>query len=299
MLCIVLCHLQQAYDNKWAWVFNVGVQIFLALSGWLYGMKNIGDWRIWCKDKFIKLYIPYIIYVLIAFFVYRLFSIESFTFKNLVIYFCDLQWFLGNVEGLSHLWFMTAIAVCYLLTPILQYVRNKGWASISLSLLVIYGILNYYVFDISLDLFTCLFIYLFSYLFVSVKPTVKKIYIIGIICLFIYILSTLKWGILLDYSNGINKIFHVLFALVCVIIPIAFFGRFKKMNVPSFVRLSDRYSYYIYITHHLFILGPFSLAYLTSSTMLNLVLIILLTMFSAAFLMYLSKNVNNLILYRE
>ena len=70
MFLIVICHLQQAYDNKWAWVFNVGVQVFLAISGWLYGNKNIVNWGKWYKDKIMKLYVPYIIYVVSSYIFY-------------------------------------------------------------------------------------------------------------------------------------------------------------------------------------------------------------------------------------
>ncbi len=46
MFSIVLCHVFQAYNNSLAWRFNVGVQVFLVLSGYLYGHKEISGW---CK----------------------------------------------------------------------------------------------------------------------------------------------------------------------------------------------------------------------------------------------------------
>lgn len=62
MLAIVLCHFLQAYDNKWAWVLNAGVQVFLVLSGYLYGHKEVGNWRKWFISRFVKLYVPLYIY---------------------------------------------------------------------------------------------------------------------------------------------------------------------------------------------------------------------------------------------
>lgn len=41
-LCIITCHFLQYYENNLAWVLNIGVQIFLAISGILYGRKDIG-----------------------------------------------------------------------------------------------------------------------------------------------------------------------------------------------------------------------------------------------------------------
>ena len=43
MLSIVSCHIFQYYGNFLAWWFNVGVQIFLCISGYLYGQKDIGE----------------------------------------------------------------------------------------------------------------------------------------------------------------------------------------------------------------------------------------------------------------
>ena len=41
MIFIVICHFFQYYNLELAWWFNVGVQIFLCISGFLYGNKKI------------------------------------------------------------------------------------------------------------------------------------------------------------------------------------------------------------------------------------------------------------------
>lgn len=289
MLSIVLCHIQQVYNNKWAWVFNVGVQVFLALSGWLYGNKNINSWSSWCKDKILKLYIPYIIYVIIVFIIYQLFSVDNFSIRNLAIYIFDLQWVCGNVNGLSHLWFMTAIAICYFLTPILQFLKNKGYVSVSLFLLSILGVCNFLYFNILLDKFSCIFIYLFAYLFSCLKSNYKKIYLVTIIIMFVYSLFSLNWDILLDYSDGLNKLFHVLLALLCVLLPIIISNNINVIKVPYCVSLFDKYSYYVYITHHIFVLGPLSLAFCTKYNVLNIGIMLVFSVLSAFLLRFISN----------
>lgn len=48
MLSIVTCHIFQAYNIPiWGCIFNVGVQIFFVLSGYLYGYKTIDNWKSW------------------------------------------------------------------------------------------------------------------------------------------------------------------------------------------------------------------------------------------------------------
>lgn len=51
MVMIVLCHFFQFYNNELAWWFNVGVQIFLIISGFLYGMKSIEDPCLFYSDR--------------------------------------------------------------------------------------------------------------------------------------------------------------------------------------------------------------------------------------------------------
>ena len=41
LLLIIICHMMQYYNFVLAWWFNVGVQIFLCLSGYLYGQRII------------------------------------------------------------------------------------------------------------------------------------------------------------------------------------------------------------------------------------------------------------------
>lgn len=273
MFLIVLCHIQQAYDIKWAWVFNVGVQIFLAISAWLYGNKNIIDWKRWYFDKFRKLYIPYIIYVVIVFLLYRIGGVGDFSFKSLLVYIIDAQWFLGDVKGLSHLWFMTAIALCYFFTPVLQFIREKGYISFFLLLLSIIGLFVFFYLKMYLSIFSCLFIYSFVYLFISLRSRKsRRVYVACMLLLFIYVWHVINWDILLDYSNYKNQLFHLLMGVMLVIVPTGVVNYFSLNSVPNFISIFDKYSYYVYITHHIFLLGPFSLAFITNSIYLNVMM---------------------------
>ena len=292
MFCIVLCHIQQAYNSKWAWIFNVGVQIFLAISGWLYGNKNISNWRKWYIDKLKKLYIPYISYVAIIFMVYKIFAIDCFSLKALIIYLLDLQWLLGSVDGLTHLWFMTAIAICYIITPILQYLKNKDRASLGLFLLSIVGILNFFIFKIYLSIFSPLFVYIYIYMFVCLSPKQQRIYLSSIIIAFIYVLLNIDWIFILDYTNYINLLFHVLLGLLCVILPIKIVNKMNNelIVVYPLVGLLDKYSYFVYITHHIFMLGPLSIAFFTSNILFNIIIMLILTCLTTLFLKFLSEK---------
>lgn len=67
MVSIVVCHLFQGFGlYHYSSVFNVGVQVFLILSGFLYGSKIVSDWKGFLLGRIKKLYLPTII-VLIVF----------------------------------------------------------------------------------------------------------------------------------------------------------------------------------------------------------------------------------------
>lgn len=126
MFSIVICHFLQAMNNRYCWVFNIGVQVFLAISGYLYGGKTIQNWPPWFKKRFMKLYIPYFIFFVFCIPFYCLFAPEIINIKSVSIYFLNLQGIVAtaNIKGLSHLWFMTVIALCYLITPVLQLINK-------------------------------------------------------------------------------------------------------------------------------------------------------------------------------
>lgn len=95
MFSIVLCHILQAYNDPLAWRFNVGVQIFIVLSGYLYGHKETTNWIRWYYGRFMKLYVPCLIYCLIAMPILHYKSEIPISVKNILT--------ISAVDGLSHL----------------------------------------------------------------------------------------------------------------------------------------------------------------------------------------------------
>ena len=54
------------------------------------------------------------------------------------------------------------------------------------------------------------------------------------------------------------------------------------------IKYINKYSYEIYLTHHLFILGPFSILFYSMNVYINILIIILMTLISAFLLKYIS-----------
>lgn len=137
MFAIILCHLVQELNNatiaKTGQFFNVGVYIFLFLSGWLYGKKKISNAKEWILGRIRKVLLPMWMFMPFLFLMHTLQG--TMKWKYIPIFLMDAQyWFEGLIGG-AHLWFVSIIFLCYLIVPFLQK-ANKVWDVIVPTLIV-------------------------------------------------------------------------------------------------------------------------------------------------------------------
>jgi peptidoglycan/LPS O-acetylase OafA/YrhL len=105
-------------------VANSGVFIFILISGFLYGNKDVSDWKTWFFKRLIRICIPLWIFMIIDFIVEAILW-NIFNIKYVFIYAFNLQGILGVNIGGTNLWFLTLIMICYIITPALQWVKKK------------------------------------------------------------------------------------------------------------------------------------------------------------------------------
>ena len=99
MLMIILCHFLQYYANELAWWFNVGVQIFFVLSGFLYGNKAIDSPIPFFAKQFKKILLPYYLFLIPVIVIYVIFAPEYISISSIVkSLFCA-----GTIGGIGHL----------------------------------------------------------------------------------------------------------------------------------------------------------------------------------------------------
>lgn len=126
MLSIILCHLVQEVNNTviayTGQFFNVGVFIFIFLSGYLYGKKKIENNKEWLINRAKKIIIP--VYSFMIFLIIIHIVNHTMEYKYIFIYLFDLQYYLGGISGAQHLWFVSVIMLCYIVNIHLQY-NNK------------------------------------------------------------------------------------------------------------------------------------------------------------------------------
>lgn len=288
----------QYYDLELAWWFNVGVQIFLCISGFLYGQKDISDVTDFYNKRLKKILIPYYL-VFISFGIVEFtFAREAFTLNAFVkgLALC------ATLKGAGHLWFIPTILICYFITPLLQDYRDKyidGKRAI-----INFSVLGVIIVTIVIQGFTnftpaWICCYVIGYVLGINKKSLyinekKLILITGIIAIigntiqvyFDYIANIDFFGfeIIKNYNHVILGVFIFILLKLC-------FESLDLTKIEKLLNWSDEYSFEMYLVHQLVILGPFSLLSLTEDIMVN----ILIMLFSICLLTLILKRLEKVV----
>lgn len=310
MLMIVTCHIMQYLNNELAWWFNVGVQIFFIISGFLYGQKEIYNWHDWIKKRFKKILSTYYIYIIIISVVYLIFARELFSIKQTLKNILCVQHFIGGIVGLEHLWFISFIMVCYLITPILQslyenILKDKSeirfWSVFLLIIALIQFISIIGVININIPNLLCYIIGYFisrRYFNLNYKDKNDKLKISYITIIFT--LLAIVTNAIVIYIRYIKKVegmelgnlfFDYSHMLLGVSIFFVIYWICKNINLQQskLLNFSDKYSFEVYIVHQFYILGRFSMMGLTPILLINILLIAFMIIISAFTLKYLTN----------
>ena len=288
MLSIVLCHIFQMKNMGIAFYLNVAVQVFLFMSGFLYGKKDIDDSWLWLKRQIKKIIIPYYIYIIIALIMYVLFARQFLTIKNVLSMFLCQQLILSFPQGLNHLWFIPVILICYLITPFLNKIlKNNNQKQKNLVLIIIIFYIEVMFYQTSIDVRICNMIcYILGYAISSETNKKNQNNILLLIYILTIITNFTKIFVVPDSGNEIIdfiinlfiKNSHILLGSTIFIIFYKTFGIINispKKIILKVINILDKYCMYVYITHHVFIAKPLSLINLTNSIFLNLLIIVI------------------------
>lgn len=295
---IISCHMLQYYDNELCRWLNVGVHVFFIISGYLYGSKEI-DNPTFIKKGFIKILVPYYIFILASVLIYTLFAPNFLSFVSVFkAVLCA-----GTIKGLAHLWFIGYILFCYLLTPYLVWLRKIANDKSLLGTILFFSVLIVFIQLIGFaydsyfrpDRVTC---YIIGFFIPSILQ--KTNHNTKIVLLWITILLAIIVNCARIYFNYISVLF-IPHALITILI---IYGQFLlglmlfsimltvlKLNYCRLLKWSDKYSYSVYLVHLLFVLSPFTLMKLTDFTVLNIIVVVAAIIMSATILQYISSKV--------
>ncbi len=319
MVFIVACHMMQrdhvvsivnGYTIEWAYWFNVGVQMFLFISGYLYGRKEKVETADHYKRGFTKILIEYYLFVAIVSLVNYIFprlNIDQTMYWNFFI-------LKSNVPGLGHLWFVPTILFCYLLIPVFLPVidafnRNSDSTFLIRCLLlavVVHIVIRNFFQSFSAAYVNCfLFGIVYSYLErrgQRSKTIVQFVFIvlcIGILLLRIkneYMPHEELTGFLGRNYSIIKQYGHVFLGITLfIILRLAYTKVFIKHEKHSILDWSDRYSYDVYLTHHIFVQSAFGVVEFITNRWIALPLAIGFTCLASMGLHWISFGLKNLL----
>lgn len=141
---------------------------------------------------------------------------------------------------------MTAIALCYVVTPILQQLKDK--AGLVFIILLIIGIAEYGWIHFKLNQFAWIWLYAIGYFFTNLSCEKLRIWVLsGIIIVAVALTLILDWNILLEYDNPLNRLWHDVAGLALCLGGIKLLEQVPLSKLMKVLKPFDANSFYVYI----------------------------------------------------
>ena len=315
-IMIVICHFGTAYGfSSIGQFFQSGVQVFLLISGILYGEKRINAIWEWLLNRWKRVSVPCYIHTVFVSIIGLMIGVPiSFMgmleiFLNLEGYHHIFTWFqnLWIVNGTAHFWFVTVIAACYLLVGVIKGLKLDAVIQehklLIIIMLIVFSFCTGLV-GLRIDYYVIFFVgYILAYFFKG-NVTNKQLFISGVS--FVVAVTLRIVGKKYCDVNGDNNLYlYVIIPLSYNTIAIAVYSYVCRIGeilgkthlgqaimYEKSMILFDSLTFYIFITHYMLIDGPISLVNITQSRPVNVILVIIGT-FACSILL---KNITDYLL---
>ncbi len=289
-MCILACHLCSAHTSSYVQMlsqfFNVGVEIFFIISAFCFGLQgSIKSVKEWYKKRFKRIFLPYECFLIILAIVYVVIQ-KQFKVFNWITCIFGVQGANVGVLGAEQTWFITALLICYICTPLLSNIwdrlnNNQNRISLVLVLLAI---------PFVLVLFPPISVYTIGHqvCFYSIAYFIGGTYkddLFNKVPWFIYfMIMIISFGVriigrfMFDGSRLYECIivsYTQYIAALCIFILFSLFLNNRKPG--KIINWLCNISFEVYLYHYMFIVGPVSLMSVTTSWILNSILILIIT----------------------
>lgn len=308
---ILSCHFFTEF-SPYSTILAVAVPLFLFISGYLYGKREIEPIS-FLKKRYKSITMPVLVFVTIMALYYGVFENQWKEFIYIPQYVLNLQglskiieWFPSYAvgRGTSHLWYLTAAMICYVLTiPVQMGFKKYPLSKRTCILLLIISIIVAFVgglfpYKIRLNLFQIYFVgYFYSKYFDNISHkkfwvTTFTMFVFGLIMIFVIF----NYGDT-DFYVGLGYIFRnflaywifLFFKYLC-----KYFENLTSRIIKwKFVRHMDTLSFYIYIVHYIFTDGPFCIKELPFPMIVQFVLFLVASVVLSEVLFLLCKTIFN------
>lgn len=248
------------------------------MSGFLFGRLDLTASPMeFYKKRIAKVYIPYFIWLIVVVTVYAVFHLYRFNVKQIVLYLLNLQLFSVPIDGLNHLWFLTVLMFGYLLTPWMIRLLKK-YPIVCISAFVICGFIEFVFVKKFYSFFAWIALYFVGLYYGSYYSKKTSNIILAVSAVILILLGVRFEPNLLTqtdyqyYSIWLHWVLGLfLFALLYRVLPLLIKPNHKHTVVLHF----DKISYEVYLTHHLLVLGPLSMMFVTKYSCLNIMLLLI------------------------
>lgn len=273
MVFILLCHYNAESTvgivSALSQFFNVGVEMFVLLSGFLFGQKGdqiYSNIKSWYLKRIRRIFVPYELFVALLFVIHLI----KGSFRATLDWFLlvlGLQGTVVGVVGAEHTWFISAILLCYLLTPALSFLYDKT-PKLRMLMMICFALLPLALalvpaaFVFTLGSKVCL--YALAYIFgrrfnvermeQSKALTFSVAGLLGAIAVRLVAKSICDGTIWYDrVAVGYTQmVIAIGILIVCTVI-------FRNRNAPQLLSNIADISFEVYLVHYMFCVGPVKL----------------------------------------
>ena len=192
----------------------------------------------------------------------------------------------GQAGG-AHLWFISVIFLCYLITPLLQRYKSKLGIIVLVMILSGYGLCYLSHTGGMTILYTS--VYAIGYLLKNEEKEITMLLAIMVI-----ILSLVVRLVSIKYFDGTVLYDCLLVYLTHTALAMGLFYLGKQIFMfksNKGIDWLDSISYFVYITHYMFMVGPIRTMGLTSNLLINTVITMVLSFVAAIILQTIYKMI--------
>lgn len=255
--------------------FNIGVDVFFLLSALLFSCRTDALQNVlkWYKKRYYRIGVPYYILLICLFILYTVSRINTASSDWIgYIFFC--QGITENyLPGLAHLWYLTAIMLCYLITPVLYRIRTNRKKNVVVMILLvmyIYFGINYQ------NIFPTIMFSMAEYVigFLTIKKVLEifsskprkslglSFGLFGVFCVCKIVFNSYFDGTML-YMNFLVPVIdfligYTIFIIVFLIGYLAYRKISDLQGIKNVTNHLDSITFEFYLIHYVLITGPFT-----------------------------------------
>lgn len=287
---------------------GIGNFLFFAISALLFGLryKNNGKsafgTKNFLKKRFIRLFSSLWPFLSIALIFYFAIGVELSPLK-VAMNFIGLGWF-AKLPNMGHLWFVTMIAICYIMYVIVANRNivgklNGGGKNLWLLLFAVCMLLEVLTDIAGLPGYLFMVVFYSLCIFSKADEIMKLATFVDIKWLFIAWIMT---NVVAVYTccNWHSGLLLSLQRLACYIagfgwlLLLLYYGKNVRSNFG--ITFLSAISYEIYLVHHVLCLGEFSVLRLTESSFVNYIILWVFSIIFGYFLKHVGDRLNSVLI---